>query len=219
MTAALQVGAAAGGGSAADPAAAATFREALDSVFAMPAYRWAEAPPLLHSLRDGWNRLGQWLQGIRADNPAAFQALIAALLGALALVVVHGLWVVWRTVRRGGVTEGERSPVRASAQRDSAWYLREADFAAADGRMAAALQLAFIGLALSLEGQGLLRYHASSTPAECVRQARLGGPDRDRLRALVRTLYAHVFGGGPFGPDDYRRWREELARPWHAPAG
>jgi len=69
-----------------------------------------------------------------------------------------------------------------------------------------------------LDRQGLLRYHASKTPAECAREARLAGADRERLRQLVGALYAHVFGGTPCGTDDYRRWRQEIARPWHAPA-
>jgi hypothetical protein len=85
--------------------------------------------------------------------------------------------------------------------------------------MAAALQLAFVGLALTLEAQGLLRYHASKTPAECARDARLAREDRERLRRMVRTLYGHVFGGQPYGPDDYRRWRADVGAPWHAPAG
>ena len=111
-----------------------------------------------------------------------------------------------------------RPAARPSARRDAAWYLREADRAAAAGRIAEALQLAFVGLALTLDGQGLLRYHASQTPAECAREARLAAEDRERLRALVRTLYGHVFGGRPCAPDDYRRWRETSAGPWHAAA-
>jgi hypothetical protein len=79
------------------------------------------------------------------------------------------------------------------------------------------LQLRFVGLALTLEGQGLLRYHPSKTPAECVRDATLIGEDRERLRGLVSALYIHVFGSRPIGPDDYRRWRDAGALTWHAP--
>jgi hypothetical protein len=101
---------------------------------------------------------------------------------------------------------------------DAAWYLHEADRAAAEGRMAAARQLGFVALALTLEAQGLLRYDPSKTPAECAREARLARDDRDRLRALVQALYGHAFGGAPFGADDYRRWRADIAAPWHAAA-
>jgi hypothetical protein len=193
-------------------------RAALDSVFASPAYRWAETPSPIRLLREWWDRLGDWLDGLRVGNPAAFRLLVLALLVALVLVLAHGAWVVWQTVRSGARPEDDAPRAAARAPRDGAWYLREADRAAAAGRMGDALQLAFVGLALTLDSQGLLHYHASKTPAECVREARLAGADRERLRDLVRALYAHVFGGQPCGQDEYRRWRDDIGRPWHAPA-
>jgi len=200
-----------------DPTSAA-LRAVLDRVFAAPAYRWAEEPPLLRMLREGWHQLTSWLEGLRGGNPAAFRLFVFALLILLVLVLAHGAWVVWRTVR-GAAAADEAEPALAEREvRDAAWFFRAADRAAVEGRTAQAFQLAFVGLALTLDGQGLLRYHTSKTPAECVREARLAGEDHERLRALVRALYAHVFGGRPFGPDDYRRWREDIARPWHAPA-
>lgn len=196
----------------------AALRAALDSVFASPAYRWAETPAPLRLMREWWARLGDWLAGLRTDNPAAFRLLVLALLVTLVLVLAHGAWVVWQAVRSGRAPEDGTPRASQPGARDAAWYLREADRAAAAGRMAEALQLAFVGLALTLEAQGLLRYQASKTPAECAREARLAREDRERLRGLVRALYAHVFGGAAFGADDYRRWREDLGRPWHAPA-
>lgn len=199
-------------------ASPAALRAALDSVFASPAYRWAETPTPVRLMRDWWERLTDWLEGLRAGNPAAFRLLVVALLVALILVLAHGAWVVWQTVQSGAAPEdGTPSPV-GREERDAAWYLRQADRAAAAGRTGEALQLAFVGLALILDRQGLLRYHASKTPAECAREARLAAADRERLRQLVGALYAHVFGGTPCGADDYRRWRQEIARPWHAPA-
>jgi hypothetical protein len=199
-------------------ASPAALRAALDSVFASPAYRWAETPGPVRVMREWWELLRDWLVGLRAGNPAAFRLLIAALLVALILVLAHGAWVVWQAVR-SGAEPVDRVPHPPDREvRDAGWYLREADRAAAAGRTGEALQLAFVGLALTLDRQGLLRYHASKTPAECAREARLAGEDRDRLRELVRALYGHVFGGRPCGPDDYRRWREDIGRPWHAPA-
>ncbi len=194
------------------------FRTALDSVFASPAYQWAEEPALLRMLRQVWEALGEWLRGLRADNPLAFQLLIYGLLIALILIFAHAAYVVWRTVRQGSGTPADSAPREAREPRDAAWYLREADRAAAQGSLALALQLAFVGLALTLESQGLLQYHSSKTPAECAREARLAEGDRERLRGLVRALYGHVFGGRPLGPDDYRHWRETSALEWHAPA-
>jgi hypothetical protein len=196
-----------------------TLRATLDSVFASPAYRWAETPFLLRLWREWWARLGDWLTALRADNPGAFRFLVFGLLLALALFLAHGVWVVWRTIRGAAAPADGELRSAHSTPRDAAWYLREADRAAAAGRIGEAMQLAFVGLALTLEAQGLLRYHVSKTPAECARDARLARDDRDRLRALVRSLYAHVFGRSRFDVEDYRRWRADLARPWHAPAG
>jgi hypothetical protein len=200
-----------------DPAPAA-LRAALDSVFASPAYRWAEMPAPERWLRAWWERLGDWLAGLRAGNPAVFRLLVFALLMAVIVILAHGALIVWRTVR-GAMAPSETAPPRDRHEpRDAGWYFREADRAAAAGRTRDALQLAFVALALTLDGQGLIRYHPSQTPGEVARQARLGGEDPERLRGLVRALYAHVFGGLPCSAEDYRRWREAIARPWHAAA-
>jgi uncharacterized protein DUF4129 len=195
----------------------ARLRSVLDTVFSAPAYRWAEEPGPLRFLREWWRRLGEWLESLRADNPAVFRLLILLLLATLLLLLAHGTWVIWRTLRTGaGAHEDEEAPA-PDETRDAEWYYREADRAAAAGRVSDALQLAFVGLALTLEAQGLLRYHASKTPAECVREANLVAADRERLRGLVRALYAYVFGGRSCGLDDYHRWREAVAVSWHAP--
>ena len=192
-------------------------RHVLDTVFAAPSYRWAEEPGPLRFLREWWRRLGEWLESLRADNPAVFRLLILLLLVTLVLLLAHGTWVIWKTVRAAS-GPGEDTALEATREiQDAEWYYREADRAATEGRIGDALQLAFVGLALTLERQGLLRYHPSKTPAECAREANLAGADRERLRALVRALYAHVFGGRPCGVDDYHRWRESGALAWHAP--
>jgi len=203
---------------AAGDSTATALRAVLDRVFAAPAYRWAEEPPVLRLMREWWHRLTDWLEGLRVGNPFAFRLFIFALLVVLALVLAHGLWIVWRTVRAAASPEEADKGPSVREPRDSAWYFREADRAAERGRRAEALQLAFVGLALTLDGRGLLRYHTSKTPAECAREAQLAGPDRERLRALVGALYAHTFGARPLEADEYRHWRDDIARPWHAPA-
>ena len=195
------------------------FRATLDSVFAGSAYRWGEVPAPLRLLREWWERLGNWLLGLRADNPFAYRLLMLTVLLALLLILAHAGYVVWRTAQAAARHE-ERLPRRdAGEPRDAAWYSRAADRAAAEGRLLEALQLAFVALTLTLHEQGVVHYHASKTPAEYAREARLAEGDRERLGALVRALYAHVFGGRPLGLDDYRRWRAAGAPPWHAPAG
>ena len=193
-------------------------RATLDSVFAAPAYRWTETPAPERWLREWWARLGDWLAALRAENPAVFRLLVFALLLALMVILAHGAWIVWRTVRGAAAPDDSARPREAREPRDAGWYLREADRAAAGGRTREALQLAFVALALTLDGQGLLRYHLSQTPAEVARAARVDGEDRERLRGLVLALYAYVFGGRACSAEDYRRWREAIARPWHAAA-
>jgi hypothetical protein len=200
-----------------DPGTAA-LRAVLDTVYAAPQYRWTAEPAPWRLLRGWWHRLADWLQGLRSDNPAVFRMLLLAVLVALILLLAHAAYVVWRTVSAGSATAEHVPAGPRPDRRDAAWYAREADRAAAGGRMTEALQLAFVALALTLEAQGLLRYQSSTTPAECARDAHLMREDRERLRELVRGLYAYVFGGRPCGAEEYRRWRESSGLPWHAPA-
>ena len=168
-------------------------------------------------LREWWRRLGEWLGSLRADNPAVFRLLILA--SCSPLFCSCSRTAPGSSGRRCGRSRphGAEDAPAPDETRDAEWYFREADRAAAAGRISDALQLAFVGLALTLEAQGLLRYHASKTPAECVREANLAAADRERLRGLVRALYAYVFGGRPWALDDYHRWREAVALSWHAP--
>jgi hypothetical protein len=194
------------------------YRSVLDSVFATEPYQWVQPSAVLRLLSEWWNWLVVWLDGLKADNPLLFRIFLITLLLAWVGIFAHAAWLVWVTVR--GAARADRSVALtiAGERHDAAWYSRAADAAAAEGRLGDALQLAFVALALTLEGQGLLQYHPSKTPAECAREARLVGSDRERLRALVRSLYAHAFGGREIAPEDYRRWRDAGAGPWHAPA-
>jgi hypothetical protein len=194
------------------------YRAVLDSVFTAEPYQWTPQSAVLRLVSDGWTWLVRWIEGLRAHNPLLFRIFLVTVLLAWIAIFVHAAWLVWLTVR--GAARADRSvalPV-AGERHDAEWYSRAADRAAAGGRLAEALQLAFVALALTLEGQGLLRYHPSKTPAECAREARLAGSDRERLGDLVRSLYSYAFGGRSIAPEDYRRWRERGAGPWHAPA-
>jgi hypothetical protein len=199
-------------------ASAERYRAVLDSVFATEPYQWSPPPPLLTLLSDWWNRLLLWLDGVRTDNPLLFRIFLITILAVWLGIFAHAAWLVWLTVRGAARSEEAPRPSVSGERHDADWYSRAADRAAEEGRFAEALQLAFIGIALTLESGGLLKYHPSKTPAECARDARVNGGDRDRLRSLVRTLYASAFGGRAIAIDDYHRWRELGAGPWHAPA-
>jgi len=194
------------------------YRAVLDSVFATDPYQWSPAPPLLQLLKDWWALLIGWLEGMRTDNPLLFRIFFVAILLVWLAIFTHAAWLVWHTVRGAARSERASVPVAEGEPHDADWYSRAADRAAEEGRFAEALQLAFVAIALTLDTGGLLKYQPSKTPAECAREARLSAGDQDRLRGLVRTLYAGAFGGRTLGADDYRRWRELGAGPWHAPA-
>jgi uncharacterized protein DUF4129 len=200
------------------PSDPATFRAVLDSVFSAPAYRWASQPSATRLLHRWWDRLGEWLQGLQSDNPAVFRYLVMGLLLALILIFLHAGYLIWQTMRGASPPANRARPSAPPVPHDAEWYEREADRAAAAGRRLEALQLAFVALALRLESQGRLRYHASKTPAECAAEAHLADNDRELMRQLVRALYGYVFGGRPCGPEDYRRWRDMTTSLWHAPA-
>jgi len=194
------------------------YRAVLDSVFATEPYQWAPPSAVFRLISEWWDWLGAWVDGLKADNPLVFRIFLVVVLLAWFGIFAHAAWLVWLTVRGAARVERSAALPVAGERQDAEWYSREADRAAAEGRLIEALQLAFVALALTLEGQGLLQYHPSKTPAECARDARLATSDRERLRTLVRSLYAHAFGGRAVALDDYRRWRENGAGPWHAPA-
>ena len=195
-----------------------SLRAALDSVFRSPKYAWRAEDPALAAVARWWRALLDWIAGLREASPIAYRVFIAVLVLLLLAVIAHALWVLVRTIRGAAQAADSTTAPAPVARRDAGWYARSADALAAEGRFAEALQRAFVGLALTLDTRGLLSYHPSRTPAEVARDARVGADDRDRLRALVRTLYAAAFGGAPCGPEEYRAWRTLADREWHASA-
>jgi len=199
-------------------AAPDSLRSILDSVFASSAYAWRPQDEAGTAIVRYWRRLLEWLASLQEANPLLFKLLVAMLALVLLAILGHALWLLVRTVRGAALTVSDAMPEAPTARRDAAWYLSAADRASAEGLFAEALQLAFVGVALTLDERGLLRYHPSKTPAECSREARLVPEDRMRLSSLVRTLYTCAFGGARCGPAEYAAWRELAAGEWHAPA-
>lgn len=199
-------------------APADSLRAVLDSVFRAPKYAWREETEAFAMVARWWRALIGWIAGLREANPLGYRLFVAALVLLLVAVLAHAVWVLVRTIRGAREAADSTAAPAGALRRDGAWYLRSADMLAAEGRFAEALQKAFVGLAFTLDGRGLLTYHPSRTPAEVARDARVRAEDRERLTTLVRTLYASAFGGAPCGADDYRAWRELAGREWHAAA-
>jgi hypothetical protein len=200
------------------PLPADSLRRVLDSVFAQPAYRWAEARRPLALLERFWEELSRWVTDLHGSHPLAFEYLWWGSLALLLLIFLHAAWIVARTIRAAAALE-QRSAVPASPRgRDAGWYLREAERLAREARFRDAVYATFVALALELDSRRVLRFHPSKTPSEYAREARLPPEERERLAGVVRALYRYSFAGDPCGPEEYRAWRELAAPPWHATA-
>jgi hypothetical protein len=193
-----------------------TLRAVIDSVFADPVYQWSERPAVLGWLADGWRWLTSALQQFQDANPALFRWFQVALVGVLALIMLHALWVMVRTTRAASDRERALGPSTAEAPRTTAWYQDHADALATQGRFTEALLAAFQALVLDLDRRGVLRYHPSKTPQEYTGEAALTAVDRERFGALVGMLYGYVFGHQPCGDPEYRHWLATASERWHA---
>ena len=195
-----------------------SLRSVIDSVFASSAYAWRPEDGTGAAIVRYWRKLLEWLASLQEANPLLFKLLVAGLVVVLAAILGHAVWLLVRTVRGAAMVASDAVPTMPAIRRNAAWYFAAGDRAASEGRYAEALQLAFVGVALTLEDRGLLRYHPSKTPAECSREARVAPADRRRLGSLVATLYRCAFGGAGCGAAEYSAWRELAAGEWHAPS-
>jgi hypothetical protein len=193
-----------------------SLRAVLDSVFSSRAYDWTIRPSPSGLLARLWHSLEQWLLHLRTSSPVAFNWFYFGLLVVLALILVHGGWVFYRTIQ--AARQPYQGGVIALSQevRDERWYQREAEALARAGRFAEAMQSLFIAQILTMDRRNILRFHPAKTPREYAREARLESDDRREFLALVRSLYRYAFAGEPCGPEDYRGWRLGLMREWHA---
>jgi len=198
------------------PAGADSLRRVLDSVFAAPAYAWVEKPQALGFLLRWINAVARWLQGLEGAHPGLFTGLLGVLVVVLVAVFVHAGWLFARSIRSAPAPGGAGR--EAAAAMTPLELRREADRLAAAGRFVEAMQADFLALALELDRRSLLRFHPSKTPAELAAEARLGEDGRQRLGALVGSLYRHAFARVPCGPAEYAAWRAEIGAGLHAVA-
>jgi hypothetical protein len=183
-----------------------SLRTVLDSVFAAPQYRWVRRPDAFATLRRGWAALEEWLQALHSAHPLGYRLILVAVLATLIAVLMHTAWIFWRTVRPGAGQSAASATPGASWQ-DEAWYRREADRLAAQGRFADAIQADFIALVLALDARRVLTFHSSKTPGEYASETRFAPEAGRAFRDLVRTLYGYAFARWPCGPGEFAEWR------------
>jgi hypothetical protein len=185
-----------------------SLRAVLDSVFSGQAYRWVEHPsPFAFFLR-WWYRIREWLAGLEKTQPALYWLIIWLLTAVLVVIVVHALWVMARTLKAAGAPPAAESAHSTPTLRGAAWYRREAQRLAREGRYPEAMQADFLGLVLELDQRGLVKFHPSKTPNEYSYEVRAPEPERLAFRDLVRALYGYAFARAPCGAEDFASWRE-----------
>lgn len=181
-------------------------RRAVREVFARPEYEWAQSARPLHWLRDLWMRFRDWLDRFATNHPLGAKLLFWGALVALIALLIHIGLTVWRiyrvTVRQPGAAGAGAAPVLL----DGRGHLERAEALARAGRYTEALAHRFVALLLELDRADALTFHPSKTPAEYVREARLGASGRATLAGLVSRLYHHVFGAEPLDEHGYREF-------------
>jgi hypothetical protein len=184
------------------PVPADTMRRALAEVFARPEYRWNEGQSLGDWAMSRWRMLQQWLENLATVNPALYRVVLGGLLVVLLVLCVHVAYVLWQVLRPpagpGVVAVPARPPRHPASAR------ARADELAAAGQYVDALAQRFVATLLDLERLRAVVFHPAKTPAEYVDEARLDGPGRESLAALVAGLYRHVFGARPCDAQAYR---------------
>lgn len=182
-----------------------SLRRALEEVFARPEYSWTVYRSPFDWLRELWYRLLDWFSTMQTAHPAGFKALLVVLIVALAGLLAHVGYVVWRIMRPtvaapvSGATAG--GGVRLEDARGHRERAREL---AGAGRYVEALAHEFAALLLDLEQRRAVTFHPSKTPAEYVGEARLDPAGRAEFADLVARLYRHVFGAAPCDEPAYR---------------
>ena len=167
------------------PQAPDSLRSVLDSVFASSAYAWAPEDKTGAAIVRYWRRLLEWLASLQQANPLLFRLLVAGLVVVLLAILGHAMWLLIRTARGAALAASDAAPATPSTRRTAPWYFAAGDRAASEGRYAEALQLAFVGVALTLEGGydlDALRASAAAT-VEVLLDGLSAGPPRSNLPA------------------------------------
>jgi hypothetical protein len=187
-----------------------SLRAVLDSVFAAPRYRWVRRPDPLAALRLRWAEFKEWLQGLHDAHPLGYRLMLFAAVAILLAILIHAGWVFLRAIGSES-SRADQAPGPDGRRQDEAWYRREADRLASQGRFADAIQADFIALLLALDARRVLKFDASKTPGEYASETRLA-PDASRaFRELVRNLYGYAFARWPCGPVEFAEWRTRAA--------
>lgn len=189
-----------------------SLRAVLDTVFRAPEYEWVQRPNAFAPLWAKVLEFLEWLRGLEQAAPALYWLILWVLASILVVIVVHAGWVVARTLGAARAPAAADQAGPAAEVHGVAWYRREAQRLAQQGRYVEAVQADFAGLLLELDQSGTLRFHPSKTPYEYIAELKAGPPVRAEFGALVRALYGYAFARRPCGPEEYASWRAQSDR-------
>ena len=183
-----------------------SLRRVVQEVFARPEYDWGQGGRPLHWLRDLWMRFVDWLGQFGLQHPVGFKLLFWGSCLLLLVLLTHLGFIAWRIYRATVDHPHAAVPTGARERLDARGNLERAEALARAGRYTEALAHRFLALLLELDRMDVLTFHPSKTPAEYVREARLGASGRASLAGLVTRLYVHVFGAEPCDERAYREF-------------
>lgn len=190
-----------------------SLRTVLDTVFADPKYHWVDRLHPWRWLGEQFLRLVAWFEALRVEAPAVYYTVLTVAVVVLVTILVHGAWLMARTMRIASAPDAAAASVRAE-RRDARWYRERAERLAAEGRFPEAMRAGFEAVALDLAAAGLVQWHPSKTAREYAREAKIGAEERLRLGTLVEQVYAASFAGTSVGMSEYADWRALAAGGW-----
>ena len=197
-----------------------SLRRVVSQVFARPEYEWVERRHVVAWLQTQWQHLNDWMARLSDQHPLGFNIILGLAVLGLLLLFVHIGYVIMRIVqpamRTGGA--GAASAVTGGRIMDAAAHVARAEELARGGRYTEALAHRFTAALLELDRRQALRFHASKTPAEYIREVRLDEGGRASFTTLVAALYRHLFGAVPCDATEYAAFgtaAQELAQGAH----
>jgi hypothetical protein len=193
-------------------------RAIADSVLSADVYRWEDVSDPWAPVKRIWQLVVAWIERLREQNPAAYRILFWGLVVVLVAIVAHALWLAARTMYGGATRTPTGAALTRVVARDAVWYGREAERLAHTGQYAEAMQYDFARLMLELDARKIASFHPSKTPGDYAREVRLPAAQRNELRGLVNTIYAHAYAGVHADAATWAQWRRRTSMEHYAAA-
>ena len=187
-----------------------SIRTVLRQVYAGPEYDWEFRRNPFQFFFDLLGSVAAWLAKLEVTHPVAYWILMGVMTGLLVAILLHFAYLVVRTLRPR-VSDAAPESVSPVHRRGAAWHLEEAKRLAAEGRYRDAIAHRFAALLFVLDEHKVIRFHPSKTPAEYAAEIDLAEEGIAKYKALVGTLYQHLFGGVDCSDRDLHSFDQQAA--------